>query len=42
MIHTNNIKQLQRTCGTYAIAKYLKSQGYPLYMALKLLTVKKG
>ncbi|WP_256365545.1 hypothetical protein [Methylovorus sp. MM2] len=38
---TQTVKHLQAQCGTFAIAKHLKSQGYPLYMAIHLLA-KKG
>lgn len=36
-----NIKYLQRTYGTYAVAKYLKSLGYPLFMARHILVIER-
>lgn len=37
-----NIKKMQKMCGTYAAAKFLKSQGYTLQEALYLLARKVG
>jgi hypothetical protein len=31
------VKKLQTMCGTYATAKHLKAQGYPLELALIML-----
>ena len=31
------LKQLQKQCGTHAIARMMAKQGYPLYMALHIL-----
>jgi hypothetical protein len=42
MLTINRTKQLKTMCGTYATAKHLKALGYPLEIALILLTVTKG
>jgi hypothetical protein len=34
---TKQLKKLQFQCGTYAIARMMERQGYPLYMALHYL-----
>jgi hypothetical protein len=36
-----HFRHLQKTCGTYATAKHIKSLGYPLEIALILLTYTK-
>jgi hypothetical protein len=36
-----SLKSLAGQCGTYAVARMMQRQGYPLYMALHILTYTK-